>query len=313
MRIAVFVLLLLGVTGSVVGQPLELVPAPDEKVVEDRPFISVSWPEGAVVTNRCRLWMNGQEVTGECLRSGHFLTFRPYKAPPTGSVAVRFAGEDDKGQPLERSWKFELAPAPWIQNLSHDGQSDLFEDDLLQVQFRAPARGRASFSIGSLSPVTMVEAEPGSYQGSYRVKSSDVSLASPVTVHYQKGDHKEDASIAPNVKVFGGLYRVRISSPPDNSLVDQTFVLTGHARPGSRVSVIPKIGFSDRLAPPTTNSNTVSGTAGSIPAEVDEQGNFQVEYGVPLVLPNMRVVMSIFAIDPEGNRSMPTIVHYRFK
>lgn len=306
-------LLLLGLTGPVLSQPLVLVPAPDEKVVEDRPFISVSWPEGAVVANRCRLWLNDQEVTGQCLRNGHYLTFRPYKAPPSGSVAVRFAGEDSKGQPLEKSWTFELAPAPWIQNLSHDGQSDLLEDDLLQVKFRAPARGRASFTIGSLSPVQMVESEPGSYQGSYRVKASDCSLASPVTVHYQKGDHKEDASIAPNVKVFGGLYRVRITSPPDGSLVEQSFVLTGHARPGSRVSIIPKIGFTDRLAPPTTNSNTVSGTAGSIPAEVDEQGNFQVEYGVPLVLPGMRVVMSIFTIDPEGNRSMPTIVHYRFK
>jgi len=304
---------LLGLTCTVFGQSLELVPAPDEKVAEDRPFISVSWAEGAMVANRCRLWMNGQEVTAECLRSGHFLTFRPYKAPPSGSVSVRFAGEDGKGQPLEKSWKFELAPAPLIQSPSHDGQSDLFEDDQLQVRFRAPARGRASFSIGTLTPVAMVETEPGIYQGSYRVKASDVSLASPVTVHYQKGDHKEDASIAPNVKVFGGLYRVRITSPPDNSLVEQSFILSGHARPGSRVSIIPKVGFSDRLAPPTTNSNTVSGTAGSIPAEVDEQGNFQVEYGVPIVLPGMRVVLSIFAIDAEGNRSMPTIVHYRFK
>ena len=306
-------LLLFGLIRPVVSQPLELVPAPDERVVEERPFISVTWPEGAIVASRCRLWMNGQEVTGECLRSGHFLTFRPYKAPPGGSVEVRFAGEDGKGQLLEKSWKFELAPAPWIQNLSHDGQSDLIEDDQLQVQFRAPARGRASFSIGSLTPVAMVETEPGSYQGSYRVKASDVSLASPVTVHYQKGDHKEDASISPNVKVFGGLYRVRITSPPDNSLVEQSFNLTGHARPGSRVNVIAKVGFTDRLAPPTTNSNTVAGTAGSIPAEVDEQGNFQVEYGVPIVLPGMRVVMSIFAIDAEGNRSMPTIMHYRFK
>ena len=306
-------LLLVLFSSGLLAQPLELVPAPEEKVVEDRPCIQVSWPEGAVLSQRCRLWMNGQEVTSECLRSGRFLSFRPYKAPAPGAVEVRFLAEDGKGQPVEKSWKFTLAPAPWIQNLSHDAKSDLFEDDLLQVQFRAPARGKANFTLGNLGPVEMVEKEPGLYHGSYRVKSNDTSLNSPVTAHYQKGDHKEDAVAAGPVKVFGGFYRVRVNTPADGSVVEQNFVLSGHARPGSRVSVIPKIGFSDNVPSPTTNSNTVAGTAGSIPADVDEQGNFQVEYGVPILLPGMQVVMSIFAVDAEGNRSMPTIVRYRFK
>ncbi|MBX3166427.1 MAG: hypothetical protein KF760_03400 [Candidatus Eremiobacteraeota bacterium] len=300
-------------TPPLLAQPLELVPAPEEKVQEDRPCIQVSWPEGAVQAQKCRLWMNGREVTGECLRSGRFLSYRPYKAPAAGTVEVRFQAEDPMGQPLEKSWKFLLAPGAWIQNLSHDARSDLFEDDTLQVQFRAPSRGKASFTLGNLGPVEMSEKEPGLYQGSYRVKSSDTSLNQPLTAHYQKGDHQEVAVAHPPVKVFGGFYRVRITSPADGSLVEQNFVLTGHARPGSRVSVIPKIGFSDDIPSPTTNSNAVAGTAGSIPAEVDEQGDFQVEYGMPILLPGMQVVMSIFAVDAEGNRSMPTIVRYRFK
>ena len=300
-------------TPSLWAQPLELVPAPDEKVVEDRPCIQVSWPEGAVLRQKCRLWMNGQEVTGECLRSGNFLSFRPYKAPAPGNVEVRFQAEDSKGQPLEKVWKFLLAPSPWIQNLTHDAKTDLFEDDLLQVQFRAPARGKASFALGNVGPVEMAEKEPGLYQGSYRIKSTDSALSHSLTARYQKGDHKEEAVASPPVKVFGGFYRVRVTSPPDGSVVEQNFVLSGHARPGSRVSVIPKISFSENTPSPTTNSNSVAGTAGSIPAEVDEQGNFTVEYGMPLLLPGMQVVMSIFAVDAEGNRSMPTIVRYRFK
>ena len=300
-------------TSRLHAQPWELVLAPEEKVVEDRPCIQVSWPEGAVLAQKCRLWMNGQEVTGECLRSGRFLSFRPYKAPAPGTIDVRFQAEDPKGQSVEKNWKFVLAPAAWIQNLSHDASTDLFEDDTVQVQFRAPTRGKANFTLGNLGPVEMCEKEPGLYLGSYRVKSNDTSLSSPIMAHYQKGDHKEDAVANPPVKVFGGFYRVRVISPADGSLVEQNFVLTGHARPGSRVSVIPKIGFSDNLPSPTTNSNSVAGTAGSIPAEVDEQGNFQVEYGMPILLPGMQVVMSIFAVDQEGNRSMPTIVRYRFK
>lgn len=295
------------------GQPLELTPAPGEKVGEDRPCIQVSWPEGAVLSSRCRLWMNGQEVTGECLRSGRFLSFRPYKAPPAGPVEVRFSAEDAKGQPVEKSWGFQLAPTPWIQNLTHDAQGDLFADDDLKVQFRAPARGKAQMNVGALGPVDMIESEPGLYQGSYHVKPSDVSLSAPITVHYQKGDHREDAQASAPVKIFGGFYRVRITSPVDGSLVDQNFVLTGRARPGCRVSVIPKVGFQDNMAAPTTNNTSVAGTAGSIPADVDEKGNFTVEYGLPVLLPGMHLVMSIFAVDADGNRSMPTIVRYRFK
>jgi hypothetical protein len=308
-----FLFFLIWLTGPLWAQPLDLVPAPDEKVQEDRPCIQVSWPEGTLLQQKCRLWMNGQEVTGECLRSGNFLSFRPYKAPTPGTVEVRFQAEDAKGQSLEKSWKFLLAPSAWIQNLSHSATADLFEDDQLEVQFRAPTRGKASFTVGNLGPVAMAEKEPGLYLGSYRIKPTDNALNSSVTVRYAKGDHREEAVASPPVKVFGGFYRVRINSPADGSQVAQTFVLSGHARPGSRVSVIPKIGFSDDTPSPTTNSNTVAGTAGSIPAEVDESGNFTVEYGVPLVLPGMQVVMSIFAVDSEGNRSMPTIVRYRFK
>lgn len=311
MRVLFLCLALL--THPLPAQPLDLVPAPEEKVQEERPCIQVSWPEGAVLAQKCRLWMNGQEVTGECLRNGRFLSFRPYKAPAPGTVAVRFQTEDPQGQPVERSWKFQLAPSAWIQNLSHDAKTDLFEEDVLQVQFRAPSRGKANFTIGNLGPVEMAEKEPGLYQGSYRVRSSDTALNSPVLAHYQKADHREVAVAHPPVKIFGGFYRVRITAPADGSLVEQNFVLSGHARPGSRVSVIPKIGFGDNTPSPTTNSNTVTGTAGSIPAEVDEQGNFQVEYGMPILLPGMQVVMSIFAVDAEGNRSMPTIVRYRFK
>ncbi|MBS2039118.1 hypothetical protein JST97_29315 [bacterium] len=305
--------LFVALTIPVWGQQLDVLPAPGEKVGEDRPCIQVSWPEGTVLSNRCRLWMNGREVTSECLRSGRFLSFRPYKAPPAGSVEVRFSAEDPKGQTLEKAWSFQLAPTPWIQNLAQDAAGDLFADDDLRVQFRAPARGKASFTIGALGPVEMVEKEPGLYQGCYHVKDSDTSLAAPVTVHYQKGDHQEEAQAPGPVKIFGGFYRVRVLSPADGSLVDQNFVLTGRARPGCRVSVIPKVGFQDDMAAPTTNTNSVAGTAGSIPADVDEQGNFSVEYGLPILLPGMHLVMSIFAVDSEGNRSMPTIVRYRFK
>ena len=292
--------------------PLEVAPVAGEVVQEDRPCVQVSWPEGTLSGARCRLWMNGKEVTADCLRSGNFLSFRPHKAPPPGPMEVRFTSADSKGVEVEKRWTFQLSPQAWITELKHNGQVDLFEDDELEVSFRAPPKGKASFQVGKLNAVEMSEKEPGLYTGSWKVLTSDNALGVPLVVRYRRADHQEEAVATEAVKIFGGFYRVKVLSPADGSLVDQSFVLTGRARPGSRVVVVPKVGFSGVQAP-TTNSNAVGSTGGSIPAEIDELGNFKVEYGLPLLLPGMQVVMSIYAIDPNGNRSMPTVVRYRFK
>jgi len=288
---------------------LELAPAPGEQVREERPNIQVSWPASISIQGRhCRLWLNGKEVTSECLRSDRFLSYRPYRPLAPGRIQVRFWAEPN----LEKSWEFELSFASWLTELSHNAVGDLFEEDELEVRFRAPAGGSGSFQVADLAPVKMTEKEPGLYVGVFSVKGSDCALAASVVVSYRKGEHTEQAVLPGKVKVFGGFYRVKVLSPPDGSQVEQSFILKGKVRAGSRVTVIPKVGFSGVQAP-TTNSTSVGGTAGSIPADVDEHGNFELEYGLPLLLPGMQVVFSIFAVDPAGNRSVPTIVRYRFK
>jgi hypothetical protein len=292
--------------------PLEVAPAAGAVVDEDRPCIQVSWPEGTLSSSHCRLWINGREVTNECLRSTRFLSFRPYQGPPAGPMEVRFLSQDGLGQPIEKIWTFQLAPQTWIKDLQHNGQTELFEDDVLEVSFRAPTRGKASFRVGPLNAVPMPEREPGLYAGSLKVRTGDNALGAQLVVTYARADHQEVAQAGQRLNVFGGFYRVKVLSPPDGSVVEQSFVVKGHARPGSRVSVVPRVGFSDVQAP-TTTSAAVRSTAGSIPAEVDEHGDFQLEYGLPLVLPGMQVVMTIYAVDPDGTRSVPTVVRYRFK
>ena len=46
---------------------------------------------------------------------------------------------------------------------------------------------------------------------------------------------------------------------------------------------------------------------------VDADGNFFVDYGVPVLLPGMKVVLSVYSIDQDGNRSAATVVSYNFK
>lgn len=70
------------------------------------------------------------------------------------------------------------------------------------------------------------------------------------------------------------------------------------------------MGFDTNSAP----TNTAGGAQlGGIPAEVDPDGYFFVDYGVPVLLPGMKVVFSVYSIDPDGNRSAATVVSYNFK
>lgn len=300
---------ILGLSGSAWSQPVEVVPAPGASTLEERPYIQVSWPKGQVPRENVHLFMNGKDVTYSALRSDDYVSFRPHHATE-GEVEMKFLAVDLHGRPWEKAWQFQVHPQSWVHDLSHTGVRDLFEGDLLRVAFQSSARGKASFQVGDWAPVTMHESEPGYYVGEYRVKTSDSAIAKPLKVHYQLGDHKETLQAKEPVRIFGGLYRVRVDSPGDGARVEQNFHLTGHARPGSRVMILPRLGFDTNSAATTTTNGA---QLGAIPAEVDESGNFSLDYGVPVLLPGMKVVLSIYSIDQDGNRSAATVVSYNFR
>ncbi|MBS2040035.1 hypothetical protein JST97_33925 [bacterium] len=300
---------ILGLSGSAWSQPVEVVPAPGASTLEERPYIQVSWPKGQVARENVHLFMNGKDVTYSSLRCDDYVSFRPYDST-AGEVEMKFLAVDLHGRPLERAWQFQVHPQALVHDLSHTGAQDLFEGDLLRVAFQSTARGKASFQVGDWAPVAMRESEPGYYVGEYRVKASDSAISKPLKVHYQLGDHKETVQAKEPVRIFGGLYRVRVDSPGDGAKVDQNFHLSGHARPGSRVMILPRLGFDTNSAATTTANGA---QLGAIPAEVDDNGNFTLDYGVPVLLPGMKVVLSIYSIDPDGNRSAATVVSYNFK
>ncbi|MBX3170015.1 MAG: hypothetical protein KF760_21600 [Candidatus Eremiobacteraeota bacterium] len=303
------VAVVLGLCGSAWSQPVEVVPAPGSSTQEERPYIQVSWPKGQLATENVHLYMNGKDVTYSALRSDDYVSFRPW-ASEAGPVDMKFVALDAQGRPLEKSWQFEVKPQAWVHDLSHTGAKDLFEGDWLRVAFQSTAKGKASFQVGDWAPVAMRESEPGYYVGEYRVKPTDSAIAKPLKVHYQLGDHKETVQAKEPVRIFGGLYRVRVETPLDGAQVEQNFHLAGHARPGSRVWVLPRLGFDTNSAATTTAGGA---QLGAIPAEVDAEGNYFVDYGVPVLLPGMKVVFSIYSIDPDGNRSAATVVSYNFK
>ncbi len=137
---------------------------------------------------------------------------------------------DAQGRAIEKTWQFEVKPQAQVHDVTHTGAKDLFEGDLLRVAFQSTAKGKARFQVGDWAPIPMRESEPGYYVGEYRVKPTDSAIAKPLKVHYQLGDHKETVQAKEPVRIFGGLYRVRVESPMDGAQVDQNFHLAGHAR-----------------------------------------------------------------------------------
>ncbi len=300
----------LTMTISVRAQSLELLPAPGAQVSEGRPHIQVSWERGQIHPESCRLWVDGQEVTLTSLRSTDFLSFRPYRAGGAGPIRARFGAKSTTGQIVKRDWSFSVRPPTVIANLKWNDEGTLFEGDVLQVQFQAPPRGKAEFQIDHWAPVAMKEGPPGTYRGEYQVGPKDNGMSAPLRVRYENDTQRQELTASKPVQIFGGLYKVRITSPSDNSEVEQNFVIRGQARAGSRVMVIPNLGLAGMSAPSTVEGG---GTLGSMPAEVDENGQFTLNYGLPIMIPGMSVAFTIYSIDPDGTRSAPTTVHYRFK
>lgn len=288
-------------------------PAPGDVVVELRPVITVRLPPGGPMDPAtARLWVNGSEVTALCLRTPLLLSYRPPAAISSGPVQLRFQARARNGVKLERSWSFTLQARQRIRQVTHDASATLGEYDTLKVEMRGEAGGRAWFEIpGLVEKVPMDEVENGLYRGVYQVQPGDYRMGARVVAFLRLGPEVYRRSVDPPVNLFGHLFRVTIFEPENGSQVPLRFDIRGRTRPGSRVVVVPRLGFGEGTAAPDTRDS--ESAAGSFQGQADERGFFTIAYGVPLKLPDLHVALTIFAVDPEGNRSAPTTLHLAFR
>ncbi len=294
------------------ARPLQVTPPPGSIVTEARPVICVDLPTGGVIQPQdARLWVNGSEVTGSCLRTPTFISFQAPGRMSRGPVEVRFVARTADGPPLEQTWTFQVDPASPILAVYHDAERELGQYEDLQVDMQAEPGGQAWFEIEGLpDAIPMEEVTPGQYRGTYTVGTSDFRLQARVSGHLRTGSAVFRREADRPVSLFGHLFRIRVDEPRDDAQVPLNFVVRGRTRPFARISMTPRIGFNEALTPPTRdNPETDTGT---IPGEADAQGNFAIQYGFPLRLPNMRLAITLVATDREGNRSLPTTLVVRF-
>lgn len=269
--------------------------------------VSVSGPLVEVMNlAQARLFVEGQDVTAQSLRTDYFLSYRPLTPPPSGPLHARL--EFPNG--VERTWSFEVISPDVIRSVSHSAKESLGEYEELQVTLEGLPGHKAGFLLGDdPKEYPLLETSPGIYSGSYTVSPGDYYLGEPVTgvIHLSSRVEKKQAERP--VTLFGHLFRVVIHSPKSGSQTAKNFDIKGRTRPGSKVTFVPDLSFQRNTRAPSTQGR---GGSGSFETRADENGYFTVNYGVPLSLPNLSVVMSVFATTPKGERSVPVILRYHF-
>lgn len=288
---------------------LALSPPPSGKVRADEMMISVSL-NGPLVEAldlaQARLFVDGKDVTYSCLRTERFLSFRPLSPPPAGPVSARLVFPSG----VEREWAFEVEIPQLIRSISHDGEGSLGEFEVLTVTMQAETGHKAGFLLGDEEKeFELEETSPGVYTGRYEVQPRDYYLGEPVTGVVHVGSRTETQRAKKPVTLFGHLFRVVIYSPVSGSKISNNFDIKGRTRPNCKVTFVPDLSFQRNTRAPSTQGR---GTDGSFETWADDKGFFTANYGVPISLPNLSVVMSVFATTPKGERSVPMVLRYHF-
>ncbi len=283
-------------------------PADGEVITEGIPLVTITLPPNADY-NSARLWIDKQEVFS-CFRTPTFVSGRPMTELKNGKVEARFWVKMNDGAPLEKKWSFQLKNGQGITSVTHDATGNLEEYDTLTVDMVGAPGGTAWFELEDFKDnLPMKEIKPGHYRGTYLVQPGDSRIQNTLVGHLKVGERVDKLAAARPVRLFANIFRVKILSPePGSQINDSHFVVKGRTRPNSEVAAIIRVTLNENTPPPKTTANEGDGQEKGV---ADKDGFFTVDYDVPMTLPNMWVIMNIYAIDAEGNRSAPQVVRYK--
>ena len=297
---------------------LTLSPPPESKVAAADLVVSISISGPLSKTmelGQAQLFVNDRNVTGLSLRSDSYLSFRPLSTLQPGPVKARLEFRNG----VVREWTFEVTPSQLIKSVTHNAKEALGQYQELVVTMKGEPGLNAYFTLGDKSKkYPMTEPSRGVYRGIYVVKPRDYFLGEKVTGFLDLGEEVEQRVAEDPASIFGHIFRVHIISPKSGIGMPSQFKIRGRTRPGSKVTLVPRISFNRGTRAPTSagsvsgvNNNTgAGGSEGGISARADEEGYFEVDYGIPLKLPNLSVVISVFAVTPNRERSVPTVLRY---
>lgn len=292
-------------------------PANGSTTTDARPVISVAYTsvkdkKQAIAPQSARLWLNGKEVTANCLNTPSFISYQSFVPMTSGTVTVTFEALTVEKQPIKHEWSFTITVAELITSIDHNAAGkELGEYEDLTVELKGQPQGKASFEIEDYRyDIPMEEVSPGVYRGTYRVQPKDSKLRGIVVGKLSWGTRTATKQCETPVSMWGNIFRVVIEEPKPDAVVPLNFKIKGRTRPNSRLIMVPALGFSDSMTAPSRMDQDTS--MGSIPGEADANGDFVLEYGFLIKVPGLRAVLSVSAVDPAGNHSLPAVIRVKF-
>lgn len=286
-------------------------PKPGASLANLRPNIVVNFFDGVSAVNpgAVRLLVNGQNVTARASISESSAAYNPETPFRPGPVRVQLTATDRAGNTERIEWSFTIAPAgDLIKSVTINPATPLTPGDILTVVATGAAGGRASFTIqGVPGVVAMRESRtPGVYFGTLAVASGLSVLEAPLLVSFEKDGRRNTAASAAGVTIVGtGPPAPAIVSPGRAIVLGEEAVvrtvLRGRSRPGFRI--LGRLTYVARSA-----SGEEQGSLGEFVTVTGADGVWQAAIG-PLIAPaGARVIATVIAIDPAGQRSPPAVM-----
>jgi len=282
-------------------------PKPDARLANIRPNIAIDLLdlETGVNPATVRLLINGRNVTAKASISETSIAYNPETAFPPGAVRVQLTVADRARNTLQNEWTFQIAPpGEFVSSITINPASAVTRDEVLTVVMTGAPGGNASFAIQGIPLVVpMRESQtPGVYYGSLPVRPEYDVVDALLVVTLEKNGRRSAAPAAALVTVLGApppAPRITGRALSSGSPLKGRIAVGGSSGPGFRI--LGRITYDVR-------SLDLEGTLGEFVAVAGNDGRWQVSIGPLIPLERARVLLTVVAIDPAGQRSPPTTI-----
>jgi hypothetical protein len=294
---------------------LDRLPEPDAHVNSTRPNISAVFEDSGsgVWPPSMRLIVNGRDVSKEAKVTANFVSYTPTEPLPPGETRVLLAIDDKTTNEARVEWRFDVVSddaRAGIRSVRENAGKTLEPGDVLHVEMDGVAGGNATFNLGNIKGVRLVEGPAGHYATDYTIR---------------KGDDVQNATLATNLVLSDGQKFTRqaerpisvvtgkptapvIVYPNKNDALESPLVIRGKATPHTQVRV--RVEYSSKVL----GLLPVQGTASDTIVTADRDGNWKTDpIDARNLLSNRNVDYTISATAISATAESSDTTQYRFR
>lgn len=292
-----FVLILLLLLLNIPALALEWAhqPSTGEKVVSLTPEIALYWPAGASLPYRqARLYLDDAEVSGESLRTGMFISYKPSKPLQRGVHKVRVEVAD-----TVQSWDFEVVGSAFIKGCVFTAPFKPRAFDKIVVEMKGRNMGKGWVELTGFPEKYKMLEERGSYKTTVKIPAKLAGKSCRVEVFLERDGDLDRQLCEGTLTIAAADLTIRWDTPENGSTVEKVLIARGVTVPEATVELHVHTFFRDGV------------DFGKLPPDVhpkikaDATGKFHYEYKFPPGFPRLAVTIIGVARDAFDNTSQP--------